>query len=69
MLQNGKPLTENPRWKFIEEDDNFTFLIYEVEPADVGQYDCVAINTVGKATCTARLNVQCKFSPQMFIVL
>ncbi|XP_060064415.1 titin-like, partial [Ylistrum balloti] len=56
--KDGKTLSESPRWKFIEEDNNFTMVIYEVTPEDIGQYDCVAINTVGKATCTARLNVE-----------
>ena len=56
--KDGKPLKENPRWKFIEEEDNYTLLIFEVRPDDVGRYDCVAINNVGKATCTAKLNVE-----------
>lgn len=44
--------------KFISEDDNYTLLVYEVRPEDAGNYACVAINTVGKATCTATLNVE-----------
>ncbi|KAK3082882.1 hypothetical protein FSP39_007872 [Pinctada imbricata] len=56
--KDGKPLNENPRWKFINEDDNYTLLIFEVKPEDAGRYDCVALNTVGKATCTANLNVE-----------
>ena len=44
--------------KFINEEDNFTLLIFEVMPEDAGNYACVAINTVGKATCTARLNIE-----------
>ena len=59
-IQDGKPLEESPRWKFIEEEDNYTLLIYEVQPEDAGHYDCVALNTVGKATCTAKLNVESK---------
>lgn len=61
LSQDGKPLPDNPRWKFIEEDDSYTLLIYEVQPEDAGPYACVAINEVGKATCTAKLDVQCKF--------
>lgn len=44
--------------KFIHEEDNYTLLIYEVLPEDAGSYACVAINSVGKATCTATLNVE-----------
>ncbi|ESO99780.1 hypothetical protein LOTGIDRAFT_141499, partial [Lottia gigantea] len=51
-------MKESPRWKFIEEGDNFTLLIFEVAPEDAGQYACVAINDVGKSTCTARLDIE-----------
>ena len=44
--------------KLISEEDNFTLLLYEVKPEDAGNYACVAVNTVGKATCTATLNVE-----------
>ena len=58
LFQDGKPLEESPRRKLISEDDNFTLLVYEVKPEDAGNYACVAVNTVGKATCTATLNVE-----------
>lgn len=54
--------------KFIHEDDNYTLLIYEVLPEDAGSYACVAINSVGKATCTATLNVESKcFAKDLFM--
>lgn len=53
-------MDESPRMKFIHEDDNYTLLIYEVKPEDAGDYACVAINDVGKATCTAKLCVEGK---------
>lgn len=59
-FQDGNLLEESPRWKFIEEEDNYTLLIYEVQPEDAGLYDCVALNNVGKATCTAKLNIESK---------
>jgi len=58
ISQDGKPMEDSPRMKMIHEDENFTLLIYEVRPEDAGNYACVAINNVGKATCTARLNVE-----------
>ena len=51
-------MEESPRMKFISEEDNFTLLVYEVKPDDAGNYACVAINTIGKATCTAKLDVE-----------
>ena len=56
--QDGVPLGESSRWKFIDEEENHTLVIYEVQPEDAGQYACVAINSVGKSTCTARLDVE-----------
>ena len=56
--QDGVVLGESSRWKFIDEEENHTLVIYEVQPEDAGQYACVAINSVGKSTCTARLDVE-----------
>ncbi|RUS90394.1 hypothetical protein EGW08_001889, partial [Elysia chlorotica] len=56
--KEGYPLPESPRWKFIKADDVHTMVIFEAQPLDAGVYACVAINSVGKATCTARLTVE-----------
>jgi hypothetical protein len=55
--KDGRRVGESPRWKLIVEDDHYTMLIYEVHPEDAGLYECVVINKIGKATCSARLNV------------
>jgi Immunoglobulin I-set domain len=55
--KDGRRIGESPRWKLIVEDDHYTMLIYEVHPEDSGVYECVVINKMGKATCSARLNV------------
>jgi len=51
-------LPESPRWKFIIEEDHCTLLIYEIRPEDQGVYECVVVNKLGKAACSARLQVE-----------
>jgi len=51
-------MAESSRWKFIVEEDHYTLLIYETSVEDEGLYECVAVNKMGKATCSARLVVQ-----------
>jgi len=58
--KDGRRIGESPRWKLIVEDDHYTMLIYEVHPEDAGLYECVVVNKIGKATCSARLNVSGK---------
>ena len=60
VYQDGKRIGDNPRWKFITEDEHFTLLVYEVRPDDSGGFECVVVNKMGKATCSAKLNVQGK---------
>ena len=62
-------MEESPRMKFISEEDNYTLLVYEVKPDDAGKYACVAINTIGKATCTAKLDVEGMVFVQYFLLL
>jgi len=56
-VQDGRRIAESPRWKLIAEEDHYTLLIYEVRPEDVGKYDCTVTNKLGRASCSARLNV------------
>ena len=53
---------ESKRWKFIVEEDHYTLLVYEVRVEDSGVYECIVLNKLGKATCTAKLNVQGQFT-------
>jgi len=57
VAQDGKRISESPRWKLIAEEDHYTLLIYEVRPEDAGKYDCMLSNKHGKTACSARLNV------------
>ena len=59
-LQEGRPLEQSfsfNRWKAISDGNSHTLIIYEAQALDAGVYACVAINSGGKATCTARLTV------------
>jgi len=56
-VQDGRRIAESPRWKLIAEEDHYTLLVYEVRPEDAGKYDCTVTNRLGRASCTARLNV------------
>lgn len=55
--KNGVRMKDSARWKFISEEDHYTLLIYEVRESDQGKYECVVTNKLGKATCSARLEV------------
>lgn len=58
LLQNGKKITSDIRYKTLEEDNMYTLLIIETFPEDTGKYECVAINSAGEARCDAQLLVQ-----------
>ena len=64
VAQDGKRIAESPRWKLISEEDHYTLLIYEVRPEDGGKYDCTVTNKLGRASCSARLNVFGMFGTQ-----
>lgn len=66
MNKNIFVLQESPRWKFITEESHFTLLIYEVIPQDHGNYECVVVNKMGKASCSAKLLVQGNALQQFF---
>lgn len=44
--------------KMIDDEDQNTLLILEAVPEDSGVYECVAINQVGEARCSARLTIE-----------
>ena len=56
--KDGRRIPQSPRWKFITEEEHYTFLIYEVRTEDQGVYECVVVNKMGKATCSAKLSAQ-----------
>lgn len=49
-MQEDEPVNlQDKRFRVIQENDVFTLLLFEALPADSGQYEAVAENTVGKA--------------------
>lgn len=58
-LRDGKPLKENRKFRFDEDDDGkFSLFVTEVEVDDEGLYKCVAFNNNGEASCEAELLVE-----------
>lgn len=57
-MQNGKKITQDIRYKTVDEDNQYTLLIIETVTEDSGTYECVAINNSGEARCEAPLVVQ-----------
>lgn len=58
-LKDGKPLKENRKFRFDEDDDGkFSLFVTEVEVDDEGLYKCVAFNNNGEASCEAELLVE-----------
>ncbi|XP_018397088.1 PREDICTED: titin [Cyphomyrmex costatus] len=62
-LKNSKKIIVDIRYKTLEEDNIYTFLILETVPEDTGKYECVAINSAGEARCEAECNVRRLQSP------
>jgi len=56
--QNGKKITQDIRYKTVDEDNQYTLLIIETVVEDSGTYECVAINNSGEARCEGSLVVQ-----------
>ena len=63
ILQNGKKISPDIRYKTLEEDNTYTLLILESIPEDTGKYECVAINSAGEARCEAECTVKQPQSP------
>jgi len=48
---------ESKKCKMVVEGDQYTLLILECFPDDVGRYECVAINQAGEARCEAEVTI------------
>lgn len=54
-LKDGERIRPDHSHKMVLEGDVYTLLVLECSARDQGEYECVAINAIGEARCTARL--------------
>lgn len=57
-MKNGTRVQEDNKHRLVEHEDQYTLVVLEVITADSGAYECVAINSVGEARCTAQISVE-----------
>lgn len=63
FYKDGKEVKEDRTHKIVEESEGVRKLVIQkVTATDIGQYKCEAINTAGKATSEASLNLKGKYS-------
>ncbi len=55
-MLGGSELGPDSTRKMEEKGDNFSLVLRNVDEADLGEYKCVAINSVGEAEATVRLS-------------
>lgn len=55
--KNGAKVTTDITHKILDEDDTNTLLILESTMADQGTYECIAVNSVGEARCSAQVTI------------
>lgn len=57
-LKNGQKISPSIKHKTVVEDDVHTLLVIEAYPDDAGTYECVAVNNLGEARCSAECVVR-----------
>ena len=57
-VKNGERITQNTKYKMIEDEEQYILLVLEADINDQGSYECVAINNVGEARCTCQVRVE-----------
>lgn len=67
-LKDGEPLKENDEYSMSFDDNTAVLTISRGEMKHSGEYTCVATNSVGTASCRAKLTLQglCKFEMELF---
>lgn len=57
-LKDGEPLTEGSDFSMLYDDNTAVLQISSGEARHGGEYTCVATNSVGSASCRAKLTLQ-----------
>ena len=68
-LKDGKPLKENKKYKtqFNQQTGLHELIIRDSEPADSGEYRCVATNSKGQDSCPIKLDIEPLSGPPKFL--
>ena len=57
-LKNKKTISQNKKYKIVEDEDQFILLVIEADTDDQGVYECVAVNEVGEARCQCQVVIE-----------
>lgn len=57
-LKDGKPLSQGEEFSMLYDDNTAVLQINNSEMRHSGEYTCVATNSVGSASCRAKLTLQ-----------
>lgn len=57
-LKDGKPLSQGDEFSMLYDDNTAVLQINNSEMRHSGEYTCVATNSVGSASCRAKLTLQ-----------
>ena len=57
-VKNGDRITQNNKYKIVEDDNQYILLVIEADMNDQGTYECSAINDFGEARCTCQVRVE-----------
>lgn len=57
-VKNGVRLEEDNKHRIVEHNDQFTLVVVEADVSDSGSYECIAVNSVGEARCTAQIIIE-----------
>ena len=59
-MKDGNPIHEGPKYKFTSDGKDRKLNIVDVQPADNGEYTCIAKNAGKEIQCSAKLLVEGK---------
>lgn len=63
-VKNGVRLEEDNKHRIVEHNDQYTLVVVEADVSDLGSYECIAVNSVGEARCSAQIIIEEKVITQ-----